>query len=107
MSAAPHMSDFRQARGTGAAAPAIFGANRCAKEFGQAGLSRDGRGREWRCLLLCLHELAYQGCDLIGFGIEREVSCFEYVDFCVRYVLAVAFGFASVEGEIVFAPDDQ
>ena len=58
-----------------------------------------GKRREWRCLLLGLHELTYQRRNLICFGIKREVSCVEYVDLRVRQVLAVAFRFAEIERE--------
>jgi len=66
-----------------------------------------GKRSEWRYLLLRLHELTYQGCNLICFGIERGVSCVEQVDLRVRYVLAVAFRLAEIEREIVLAPEDQ
>jgi hypothetical protein len=65
-----------------------------------------GKSSEWRCSLLCLQELTYQRHNLICFGIEREVSCVEYVDLCVGYVLAVAFWFADIKREIVLAPED-
>src|ERR1700741_4890172 len=58
-------------------------------------------------LLLRPHKLAYQRCNFIGFGVEREVSCFESVNLRVRYVFAVAFRLAEVEREIVLAPEDQ
>ena len=56
-------------------------------------------------LLLRLHELTYQSRNLLCFGIKREVSCVEYVDLRVRYVLAVAFRLAQIEREIVLAPE--
>jgi hypothetical protein len=58
-------------------------------------------------LLLGLHELTYQGRNLICFGIKREVSCVEYVDLRVWYVLAIAFRLAKIEREIVLAPKNQ
>ena len=59
------------------------------------------------CLLLPPHELTYQRRNLVRFGIKREVSCVEYVDFRVRYVLAISFRLARIEREIVLAPEDQ
>ena len=66
---------------------------------------REGKRCEWCCLLPRLHELTYQRRNLICFGIKREVSCVEYVDLRVRYVLAVAFRLAEIEREVVLAPE--
>ena len=52
-------------------------------------------------------ELTYQRGDLVCLGIQREVSCVEYVDFRLRYILAIAFRFAEIEREIVLAPENQ
>ena len=48
-------------------------------------------------LLLIVHELAYQDGDLIGGGIEREVSSLDDVDLRVWHVFAIAFRLPVVE----------
>jgi hypothetical protein len=60
-----------------------------------------------RSLLLRVHEFADQGCYFVGFGIEGEVARFQYVDLGLGYVFAVAFGLAGIEGQVVFAPEDE
>jgi hypothetical protein len=52
-------------------------------------------------------KLTDQGRYLVCFGIKREVSCVEDVDFRLRYILAIAFRFAEIEREIVLAPENQ
>jgi hypothetical protein len=47
----------------------------------------------------------YERGDFICFCVEREVSCVEYVDLSVWYILAIAFRLAEVEREIVLAPE--
>ena len=58
-------------------------------------------------MLLPPHESTYQGRDLIGLGIEREMSRVENVDFRGEYVLMVAFRLSEIEGEVVLAPKDK
>src|SRR5580700_8188396 len=65
------------------------------------------RGTKGHCLLLRFHELTYQGRNVIGSGIEREVSCVEHVNVGIGYILAVTFWLTQIERKIVLAPDDQ
>src|SRR6266404_9471127 len=79
--------------------------------------SASNREQRWRlptdsstrnvCLFLRLHELIQHSCNLIGFGIKREVSRVEYMNPRVRYVLAETLRLADIERGIVLAPEDQ
>lgn len=48
-----------------------------------------------------------QSGNLIGFGIEGEVSGVEDVDLGAGNIYAIAFGLAGIEGKVVLAPDDE
>lgn len=66
-----------------------------------------GYRHEGHCLLLRFHELTYEGRNVIGSGIEREVSSVEQVNVGIGYILAVTFWLPQIERKIVLAPDDQ
>jgi hypothetical protein len=53
------------------------------------------------------HEVADEGGDFVGLSVEREVASIKDVDFRAGHVFAIALGLAGIEGEIVFAPDDE
>ncbi len=61
--------------------------------------------RPWCRLLLHLHELTQQRCNLICLGVKREVSGVEYVDLRVGNVVALRL--AEIEREVMLAPDHQ
>ena len=58
-------------------------------------------------LLLHLHELTYQCGDLVGCGIQGEMTSIENVDFGLRHIFSVSFRLAGIEREIVLTPDYQ
>src|SRR5215470_10418730 len=62
---------------------------------------------QWRCSLLPLHEVTYQCCNLICFGIEREVACVEDVNFGFRHVPAIGLRLRDVERGVMLTPDHQ
>ena len=53
------------------------------------------------------HKCPNERRDFVCFGIEREMSRVEDVDFCVRQILAIAFRLAGIEREIVLTPNHE
>src|SRR6266481_5381773 len=50
---------------------------------------------------------ANQGGDFIGGGVEREVAAIDNVDFGLRHIAAIGFGFRGVERGLILTPDHQ
>src|SRR5258706_9222262 len=53
------------------------------------------------------HEIADELGNALGSRIEREVTRVENVDFGVRHVAAIGFGFRKLEGQVVLPPEDE
>src|SRR6266404_1040897 len=55
----------------------------------------------------CRYKASHQCSDFIRSRVQRKVSGVENVHFGFRSVLAIAFGFTEIEGQIVLTPDHQ
>src|SRR5450432_16291 len=63
--------------------------------------------RECEYSFLHLHELTYQRCNIICFGIKSEVSGVENMNLSVRHIQPVPLRLAEIKRQIVLAPDHQ
>ena len=59
------------------------------------------------CSAPLLHEASDELSDLIGGGIEREMSRLEDMDFGLRHVAPIGLWFRRLERQVVFAPEDK